>query len=289
MEIVKIRKFTNGWVAAIRLSDGRLIESTNTCLPLHTELRGFNNKRTTNTILSYDFTKTYFHEKNMVGVSTQSGCPIMCKFCAVNAVTRKHGWRNLTDDEIVQQVDFALKVTKDLFNYDYFESKPKLFRILFTRMGEPSLNIENVVNAIRKLKHKFPEARVQISTIGIPESKDLVHELMKLEDELSDHDFLELQFSIHSTDMNFRRWLQTPRVMDNSEINKLAQEFYYKHPRKWKVTLNFTLSQKTPFDVNELRKQFDPDCVFIKLSPLNENLVSESNNLKTLIKQENYV
>lgn len=299
MEIKKIRKFTNGFVASIKLNDGRLIETTNTFLPLSTELRGMKQNRLTNEIIEeakkVSNPKKYWKQKNMIGVSIQAGCPIMCKFCEVTKVTNflRMGWRNLTDDEIIEQVELAIKTTNHIFGFDLYNEDPKsfgLFRILFTRMGEPALN-DNVVSAIRKLKLKFKKypLRIQVSTIGLKGySEKLVDELINIENEF-DENFIELQFSIHSTSNEFRKWLQSPNILTNEEINELAKKFYYSRKHNWKVTLNFTLTDKTPFSIDELKKQFDPEVVFIKLSPLNETETSKEYGLHSKFKNINKI
>lgn len=298
MEVKKIRTFTNGYVMSIKLNDGRLIETTNTFLPLSTELRGMKQNRLTNEIIEeskkMSNPKKYWKQKNMIGVSIQAGCPIMCKFCEVNKVTRKYGWRNLTDEEMVNQVELAIKTTNHIFGFDLYNEDPKSFgllRILFTRMGEPALNIHNLVSAIRKLKTKFQEypLRIQVSTIGLKGySEKLVDELINIENEF-DENFVELQFSIHSTSNEFRKWLQSPNILTNEEINELAKKFYYSRKHNWKVTLNFTLTDKTPFSIDELKKQFDPEVVFIKLSPLNETETSKEYELHSKFKNINKI
>jgi adenine C2-methylase RlmN of 23S rRNA A2503 and tRNA A37 len=139
------------------------------------------------------------------------------------------------------------------------------------------------------IKSEYPKVRIQISTIGIKNSIKLVEQLIEL-DKLYDDEWLELQFSIHSTDMTFRRWLQTDAILSNSAINELAAKFYLAKPnRKWKVTLNFAVAVDTPFVIQDLRKDFDPSVVFIKVSPINSNPVSEDNGLKSLFEYHNAI
>ena len=46
-----------------------------------------------------------------------------------------------------------------------------------------------------------------------------------------------------------------------------------------KTTVNLTLVDTEDFDIEKLYKYFDPKHFFIKLSPINVNAVSESNNM----------
>jgi 23S rRNA (adenine2503-C2)-methyltransferase len=292
LEEQRHRLFTNGFVAVLNAGDNHPVETTATCLPLSTELRLLENEgKIDNRVEEYNKAHGYWKEKWMIGVSTLSGCPVMCKFCACNKVTEKNGWRQLTDIEIVNQVFYAEARVKGLYGSKIEGVDPrnaKLFRILFTRMGEPAYNIENVLRAIKLLKTEYPKARIQISTIGIPKSIELVDALIDLDKDY-ENDWLELQFSIHSTDDAFRTWLLAKNVLPNKLIGKLAEKFYFARDRKWKVTLNFALAQKTPFDPKALSQQFNKDACFVKLSPINENIVSKKNELDTLIHYKNTV
>jgi hypothetical protein len=52
-----------------------------------------------------------------------------------------------------------------------------------------------------------------------------------------------------------------------------------------KTTVNLTLVDNADFDIVKLQKYFDPKHFFIKLSPINENTTSQSNNMGTGIIQ----
>ena len=189
---------------------------------------------------------------------------------------------------MVGQVRYAVAEAQKI-NGGLDPNNSEIFRVLFTRMGEPSLNTTNVIAAVRQIKLMYPKARIQISTIGIKKSVGLVASLFELEDEFG-YDWLELQFSIHSTNDTFRKWLQNETVMSNKEIGGLAASWYNAAPnRPWKATLNFALSKDTPFVIEDLKAQFDPKTVFVKISPINENPVSDENSLKTLFAYENSI
>ena len=280
MKEIRRNTFTNGFVAALELEDGKRIETTATCLPISTEMRGVVGK-TSNEATDYNnFEEGHWKEKFMIGVSTQSGCSFHCKFCAVNKLTDKQGFRNLTVKEILDQVEWAIGQSG---------RKPEdaqIFRVLFTRMGDSSMNIDNVVEACYLLKWKYKHVRIQISTIGVrKQSLKLIEDLAHMQ-AIFGEQFIELQFSVHSTDYEFRKWLQHNSIMNNYDISGLIKHYvgllhYYRIDVKWKVTLNFALAENTPFDPKELVDQFDPEDVFIKISPINENVVSDANGLKT--------
>ncbi len=91
-----------------------------------------------------------------VCVSSQVGCPMACDFCA----TGKGGFiRNLARHEIIDQV---LTVQEDF--------QRRVSHIVFMGMGEPLLNIDNVVGAVKSLNQDvgIGQRGITISTVGIP-------------------------------------------------------------------------------------------------------------------------
>lgn len=97
--------------------------------------------------------------KNTVCVSSQSGCPVGCYFCA----TGKLGLaRNLTAPEIIDQVLHFARILRT--------EEQEVSRIVFMGMGEPMLNIKNVSEAIYLLtdpKHMgMSDRRITISSSG---------------------------------------------------------------------------------------------------------------------------
>ena len=137
MNIVKSKSFKNGTVYCLRLEDGMLVETTDTFLPYYTKdaIGRKQNFLDNNNLGSRA-------ERWMIGVSTMSGCPVRCKFCATGNMKK---YRNLTADEIVEQVLFAIR------SAGYNPNDSKEFKINYTRMGEPFLNIEAVKKAIERI------------------------------------------------------------------------------------------------------------------------------------------
>src|SRR3954451_10089428 len=84
-------------------------------------------------------------------LSSQSGCPLTCTFCATG--TMKFG-RNLTVSEILDQ---AL----------HFRRIEEVDHVVFMGMGEPMMNLDNVLEACRKLPDVgVTHRRTAISTVG---------------------------------------------------------------------------------------------------------------------------
>jgi len=99
-------------------------------------------------------------KRNTICVSSQVGCPLNCSFCA----TGKMGFeRNLEVWEIVEQVLFFARYLKKI--------KEKVTNIVFMGMGEPFLNYQNVLGAIKILNDKegfnLGARHFSISTVGI--------------------------------------------------------------------------------------------------------------------------
>ncbi|MDP2736917.1 MAG: 23S rRNA (adenine(2503)-C(2))-methyltransferase RlmN [bacterium] len=98
--------------------------------------------------------------RNTVCLSSQVGCPLGCLFCATGKMGFK---RNLTDAEIVEQAIYFARLLKK-------EGK-QINNVVFMGMGEPFLNYENVLDAIKILNDKgglnIGARHISISTIGV--------------------------------------------------------------------------------------------------------------------------
>lgn len=262
-EITK-RTFTNGVVYLLKTDDNFPIEVTDTYLPYYT--KDCINEHTNE--LKSDIIGTR-NDRWMIGVSTMSGCPVHCKFCATGKLK---SWRCLTADEIFEQVKFILDK-----NSEYIPENSKEFKINYTRMGEPFLNIENVKNAI-KLVDEYVGNNVRvhhyISTVGIIGSD---YSWIK--------DNITLQLSLHSLNEDRRHNLiPIDNLMSIEELGKVRTE------SNLKTTLNMTLVDTSDFDIDKLKKYFDKEYFFIKLSPINENDISIANEMGSgIIEGQNIV
>ncbi|MBN1959998.1 MAG: 23S rRNA (adenine(2503)-C(2))-methyltransferase RlmN [Deltaproteobacteria bacterium] len=105
---------------------------------------------------------------NTLCISSQTGCSLECKFCFTASL--KH-YRNLSVAEIIGQV-FA--VSHDLAA-NCTTKKPientRVTNVVFMGMGEPLLNYDNVLAAVKLLIDadgmNFSNRRVTVSTAGI--------------------------------------------------------------------------------------------------------------------------
>jgi 23S rRNA (adenine2503-C2)-methyltransferase len=93
-------------------------------------------------------------------ISSQVGCAVNCQFCLTALLGQK---RNLTAGEIVGQVNSVL-------NEHAVDLRVERINLVFMGQGEPFLNYDNVMKAVRLLSESgvgVPVSRMTISTSGI--------------------------------------------------------------------------------------------------------------------------
>ena len=123
----------------------------------------------------------YRDGRRSVCVSSQSGCPLTCTFCATG---RMAFGRNLTAWEIVDQVL-------------HFRRSDPVNHLVFMGMGEPFMNVDGVLEAARRLPDiGITHRRTTISTVGwIPGLARFVHEVSEP---------IRLALSLHAVDPHLR-------------------------------------------------------------------------------------
>ena len=254
------KSFKNGSVFLLYTNDEYPVEVTDTFLPYYTKDAIGKNQ---NKLISNDIGDR--SERWMIGVSVMSGCPVGCKFCATGKLSK---WRKLSSEEMIEQVEFIIS------NNNISPSDSKEFKINWTRMGEPFLNIDEVKKAIKIINKKYNNVHHYVSTIGI---KNADYSWIK--------DNITLQFSVHSFDENYRNWLiPFKNKVELKEMGKV------KTLSNLKTTINLTLARKEDFDIHKMKKIFDKDNFFIKISPINENDISIANSMGSgVIKQQNLI
>ena len=106
-------------------------------------------------------------------VSSQVGCALACTFCS----TAQQGFnRNLTVSEIIGQVWRASKI---IGNFGVTGVRP-ITNVVMMGMGEPLLNVANVVPAIEIMLDDFAyglsKRRVTLSTSGVVPALDMLRD-----------------------------------------------------------------------------------------------------------------
>ncbi len=134
----------------------------------------------------------HYNRWSTICVSTQAGCAMNCKFCA----TGQMGFtRHLSRGEILEQIVNGSIETRNSFPHR------SLSNIVFMGMGEPLLNYEAVVGAIRVAKNelKIGYRHFTISTVGI------VPGILRLADEKNL--LVNLAISLHAVEEDSRNEL----------------------------------------------------------------------------------
>lgn len=141
-------------------------------------------------------------------LSTQVGCPLDCKFCATASLKLK---RNLTSAEILLQYFEVERMTGE-----------NITNIVFMGMGEPMLNLENVIRSIRILTDTGLELigkrRITVSTSGLPD------EIRKFTDAGLG---VKLALSLHATTDELRTKLMPINKRYPIAEVITAMEYYY--------------------------------------------------------------
>ncbi len=123
----------------------------------------------------------YRDGRRSVCVSSQSGCPLTCTFCATG---RMAFGRNLTPWEILDQVL-------------HFRRTERVDHVVFMGMGEPFMNVDAVLAAARRLPELgVTHRRTTISTVGwVPGLARFVEDVTEP---------IRLALSLHAADPKLR-------------------------------------------------------------------------------------
>ncbi len=151
----------------------------------------------------------YRSGRRSICISSQSGCPLTCTFCATGSMAFA---RNLTASEIVDQ---AL----------HFRRGEPIDHCVFMGMGEPLLNLDNVLAACERLPDiGISHRRTTISTVGwIPAIERLAAQEMPL----------RLALSVHAADDALRSQLMP--VNDRyplRDVLEACRAFYARNRRR---------------------------------------------------------
>lgn len=180
-------------------------------------------------------------------VSSQVGCAVNCSFCA----TGKRGFiRNLDYKEIIEQVltiqrDTGLKVTN----------------IVFMGQGEPLLNLDNVLKAMKIFNEDFQVGarRLTVSTSGIIPQ---INKLAQLDMQST------LALSLHASNHDMRSKLmpiENKYPMD--ELHKALKNYTDKTGRR--ITIEYLLIK----DLNDTVQSAQELAYYLKDIKCNINLI----------------
>lgn len=185
-----------------------------------------------------------FNDRTVVCCSTQSGCPIGCRFCGAG----DSFVRSLTCDEIVSQ-------TQHLFSDMSIDHNDVCkMQIMFMSMGEPLLNSKELCLAIKKLNELYPKAALLISTSAPQVSYDPIIKISKEIDKVG------LQFSVHeSTDENRNKLIPFKAKLSLEQISFEGVRWFKETGRNPFFNYCAHENNTTPDDADRLLKLFNPD------------------------------
>jgi 23S rRNA (adenine2503-C2)-methyltransferase len=189
----------------------------------------------------------YRDGRRSVCVSSQSGCPLTCTFCATGQM--RFG-RNLSADEILDQ---AL----------HFRRTEAIDHVVFMGMGEPTMNIDNVLAACEQLPDLgVSNRRTAISTVGWVPGIDRIAEC-----ELP----ISLALSLHAPNDGLRSQLMP--VNDRYPLSEvLAACERYRAKRRRKVFVEYVMLDQVndlPDHARQLAALLDPRIYKVNLIPYN--------------------
>ena len=125
-------------------------------------------------------------------LSSQIGCPMDCKFCA----TGKEGLkRSLKTSEILDQILFIEN-----------EMNRKVTNIVFMGMGEPLLNMDDLLLSIRSINEDFQisQRKITVSTVAIPK---MINKLSAKSFQILGKCQFTLAISLHASNQKIREMI----------------------------------------------------------------------------------
>ena len=189
----------------------------------------------------------YRDGRRSVCVSSQSGCPLTCTFCATGAM--KFG-RNLTQAEIIDQVL-------------HFRRIEPLNHLVFMGMGEPLMNLDNVLDAARRLPDiGITHRRTGISTVGwVPGIRALTESDVPV----------RLALSLHAPDDELRsRIMPVNERFEIAEVLDACREYYERRRRQ--IFIEYVMLagvNDSPEHAVALGRLLDPRIHKVNLIPYN--------------------
>jgi 23S rRNA (adenine2503-C2)-methyltransferase len=194
-------------------------------------------------------------------LSSQSGCPLTCSFCATGQM--RFG-RNLTASEILDQ---AL----------YFRRLEPVDHAVFMGMGEPMLNFDAVVEAARMLPDVgITHRRTTVSTVGwLPGLRRFVDEV---------EEPIRLALSLHAADDDLRSELM-PVNERYPLADVLAECRRYFELRRRKVFVEYVMLRGVNDRVEQaqaLADLLDPSVFKVNLIPYNPTGMYEGSSRRAI-------
>lgn len=216
-----------------------------------------------------------YKKRTVICCSTQCGCPVGCSFCG----TGKFFKRNLTKDEIIEQIDIILNTL------DCNPNEIERLQIMFMSMGEPFINYLNVKMAIIELNNKYTNAELLISTSS-PDyyMSKYFDDFINLSKAINK---IGIQFSVHESNDKDRSKLISSNTSKLSDIGIFGEKWAIQTKRK--PFFNYCVHNGNNSDTNvkELLGNFNPDIWECTLSVICEKDQTMSNAINEKLEMIN--
>ena len=199
--------------------------------------------------------------RQSVCLSSQSGCPLTCTFCATGQMQFR---RNLTAWEILDQ---AL----------HFRRQVPISHVVFMGMGEPMLNFDAVIGAARRLPDLgVTHRRTTISTVGwLPGLRRFVDEL---------EEPIRLALSLHAPTDALRSEIMP--VNDRYPLDEVIAECVrYYELRRRKVFVEYVMLAGVNDSLDHARglaELLDPKIFKVNMIPYNPTGMFDGSSRETM-------
>jgi len=211
-----------------------------------------------------------YEDRTVICCSTQSGCPIGCRFCGAG----DYFVRSLKFDEIVYQVDYCLQSQ----NID--ATKIKKFQIMVMSMGEPLLNFKELEKAFEILYQKYPQAKLLISSIAPRINYEPVMDLAERIPTIG------LQFSVHeSTNEKRNKLIPFEKKLTLKEISEVGEVFLARTGRKPFFNYCAKEDNSSQEDANKIANLLNPNVFEATISVVcerDESIAAANNRQREL-------
>ena len=206
-------------------------------------------------------------------ISSQVGCALDCGFCS----TAKQGFnRNLTSAEIIAQLWIAYRQLRKIFSGSNDESvvvnalvkkngvKRDITNVVLMGMGEPLLNLDNVVEAVHLMlddhAYGLSKRRVTISTAGVAPA------LKRLREECD----VSLALSLHAPNDRIRDTIvPLNKKYPISEVLEACRYYFNGNTKKKQFIIEYVMLA----GINDSERNARELAVLLKKMPCKINLI----------------
>ena len=190
-------------------------------------------------------------------LSSQVGCPLNCAFCATGKMGFK---RNLTSQEMIDQILYWKNILSNSNKPPFLKGGARraedLKRIVFMGMGEPFLNWDNLLLALKTIKENLEigARKISISTAGVIPK---IYEFADLNTEIN------LAISLHAPDQETRQKIMPIALQYHFDDLIKSLNYYTAHTRR-QLFLEYALID----GINDSKLHLDKLIVLLKSNRL---------------------